>query len=129
MADQISDQVYAFDTPTGWRVDTPDAREVVFEVGGLTRVDERRLQVARQHFTEAGAADFDQEGKDWVDRHTGVRHRLVYFDPTLSDDPRETGVTTFFVTADEHLVYLRPVGSEGHAKRVVQGTVGVVDSQ
>jgi hypothetical protein len=127
MADQVTDQVYGFDGPTGWKVDTDTDRATMFSVGGLPLADEHRLKVARANFPEAQPEDFEQQGKDWVERATGVRHRIVGFDPSLSEDPRDTGVTTFFVTEDGHLAYLRPVGVEGRSRSVVQGNVGVVD--
>ena len=80
-------------------MDSPGRREVVFECGtGLARVDEHRLRISRQHFLEANAEDFDHEGKDWVDRATGKRYRLVMSDPTLSEHPTDTGAELFFVS-------------------------------
>ena len=103
---------------TGRRLDADDPREFVFTVGGgLTPADDHRLRVARASFLEASAEDFTQEGKDWVNRDTGERHRLVLFDPAMSEDPRDTGVTTFFVTGDGYLAYLRPVGTEAWQER------------
>jgi hypothetical protein len=116
-------QVFAYE-PTGWKVETGDPREAVYSVGGLTRADEHRLKVARQSFVEARAEDFEQQGKDWVDRATGERYHLVHFDPTLSDHPPDTGVTRFIHTSDDHLVYLRPVNTDSRGKTVVMGAVG-----
>jgi hypothetical protein len=119
-------QIFAY-VPTGRRVDTGEARETVFSVGGLTPADDHRLKVARQYFTEVRAEDFDQQRKDWVDRATGEHYRLVGFDPTLSEHPADTGVTSFFITGDGYLGYLRPLGSQGRSKTVVMGEVGGVE--
>jgi hypothetical protein len=94
----------------------------VFTVGGLPVADEHRLAVARANFVESHPEDFVQEGKDWIDR-AGVRHRLVLFDPAMADDPRDSGVSTFFITEDNHLVYLRPVGVESRGRNVVVGAL------
>ena len=62
--------IYAYDAPTGRRLDTPNPRKAVFSVGGaLTPADDHRLKVARQYFTEVRAEDFDQEGKEGEPRH------------------------------------------------------------
>ena len=119
-------QIFAYEGPTGWKLDTADPRDNVFTVGGLTPADDRRLTVARQHFTEVRAEQYEQEGKDWVDRTTGERFRIVAFDPTLSDFPPDTGVDRFFVTWDGFMVYLRAVDAVGRSQTVVQGTVGAV---
>lgn len=119
-------QIFAYEGPTGWKLDTADPRDKVFTLGGLTPADDRRLALARQHFTEAHAEDFKQEGRDWVHRDTGERFRLVGFDPSLSEFPPDTGVSTFFVTGDGYLVYLRPVDAESRSKTVQRGSVGVV---
>ncbi len=125
-------QVYAYEgphlgaVPTGRKVDSPGRREVVFECGtGLARVDEHRLRISRQHFLEANAEDFDHEGKDWVDRATGKRYRLVMSDPTLSEHPTDTGAELFFVSG-EWLVYLRPRGATGRSRSVAVGSVGLM---
>jgi hypothetical protein len=44
----------------------------------------------------------------------------------MADDPRDSGCSTFFVTEDGHLAYLRPLGVEGRSRNVVQGSVGAV---
>ena len=43
------------------------------------------------------ADDFRQEGKDFIDKE-GKTYRIVLSDPTVSDDPRDSGVELFFVT-------------------------------
>jgi hypothetical protein len=128
MADDITDQLHVFDAPYGRKLDTPDPRGdgVVFEVGGLARADAHRLAVARANFPETTAEQYEQRGKDWIDRTTGVPHRIVLFDPAMADDPRDSGCSTFFVTEDGHLAYLRPLGVEGRSRNVVQGSVGAV---
>jgi hypothetical protein len=94
----------------------------------LPLADDFRLGVARANFTEAQPRDFDQQGKDWVHKTTGERFRIVGFEPAMSENPVDTGVTMFMVTEDGHLAYLRPVGVEGRSRSVLQGTVGVVDN-
>ena len=83
--------------------------------------------MARQNFIEAAQDDFDRGGRDFIDRTSGKRYRLVRFDPTLSEDPRgDTGVELFYVTDDDWLVYLKPVGATGRSRTVNLGTVGAV---
>ncbi len=122
--------VYAYEgptlgaLPTGRKLDTPGAREVVFSVGGgLTPADDHRLRMARRNFTEATAEDFLTEGRYATDKVTGTRYRIVRFDPALSEDPTATGVTVFYV-ADGWLVYLRPVDATSRTRSVEMGTVG-----
>jgi hypothetical protein len=69
-----------------------------------------RLEVARRYFTEANRGDFAREGKDWVDKATGLIYRRVGFDPLQAPDPRTSGVAPFMVE-DDTLVFLRPRGA------------------
>jgi hypothetical protein len=127
MADQVSDQVFAYNAPTGWKLETSDPPEAVFTVSeGLTPADDHRLTIARQYFREVNERDYEHQGKNWVNRATGEHLRRVRFDPSLSEDPATTCVTVFFITHDGYLLYLRPVGTESRSKTVVQGSVGVV---
>ena len=92
--------------------------------GGLTPADEWRLRQAREHFIEANADDFGQVGKDFIVKVTGKAYRIVLSDPTTSDDPKDSGIEVFFVTWDQRLAYLKPLGSEGRTRSVPVGNLG-----
>ena len=116
MSDPLT-KPFAYGLPTARVLDEASAYTdgVVANICGLTPADEWRLRQARQHFIEVDADDFRQEGKDFIDKE-GKTYRIVLSDPTVSDDPRDSGVELFFVTWDKRLAYLKPRGSEGRTK-------------
>jgi len=120
-------QIFAYEGPTGRRVDTGEEKEFAYTVGPLTPADDRRLALAQQNFHEVRPEDFTVDGRVFTDDATGLRYRVVTADPTLQEDPRDTGIDRFFVTWDGYLVYLRPEDSQGRSKSVVMGSVGAVE--
>ena len=75
-----------FGDVSGRKLETGDPRLGSTVYSGLTPADEYRLKIARQNFIAADVGDFDRNGKDFVDRASGKRYRLVKFDPTMSGD-------------------------------------------
>ena len=116
---------FAYGLPTARVLDEASVNTdgVVANIWGLTPADEWRLRQARQHFIEVDADDFRQEGKDFIDK-AGKTFRIALSDPTVSDDPRDSGVEVFFVTWDQRLAYLKPRGSEGRTKSAFVGNLG-----
>jgi hypothetical protein len=96
MSDVLSNP-FAYGLPTARRVeeDGRGHRDHVANIWGLTPADEWRLRQARQHFIEVDVGDFDQVGKDFVDRATGKSYRIALSDPTVSDNPKDTGIELF----------------------------------
>jgi hypothetical protein len=70
------------------------------------------LRAARNWFVEIPAQDFEwlDGGREVADRGSGLVYEVLISDPLLADDPRESGVTAFFVNGDR-LEFLRSTGT------------------
>ena len=109
------------DVPSGRQLEEPTTT-----IRMLPRASAKTLDRARRTWPEASAEDFEQVGKLYVDRASGVAYRRVPGDPQAGGAARED-VDVWFISHDplgDGVVYLRRDGSPGSVVSVVQGELG-----
>ena len=108
----MSSSEFLGDLPTGRRIDAPERPgNVVGFLELMPPATAERVELARQHFTEVEAADYDHSRRRlWVHRASGRWYRRVRSDVLSDPKQRDAGIV-FFVDGGT-ITFLRPAGPE-----------------
>lgn len=109
------------DVPTGRRLE-----ETAMSIRTLPRASTKALERARRTRPESRDADYEVEGRLFIDKASGIAYRRVPGDPQAGGVGRDD-ISTWFVAGDElgdGIVYLLAADAPGSVVSQEVGTVG-----